>query len=59
MHKLNEISELFKNEKIKIKLLKLDFENYPRHIKSLQNYAWKIIINTKMLSQFQTELRHT
>lgn len=53
MHKLNEISELFKNEKIKIKLLKLDFENYPRHIKNLQNYAWKIIINTKMLSQFQ------
>ena len=53
MHKLNEISDLFANKKIKLKLLKFEFQNYPRHIKNLQNYAWKIIINTKMLSQFQ------
>lgn len=32
---------------------KFEFEKYPRHIKNLRNYAWKLLLIGELLSEFE------
>ena len=46
-----ELTELI-NNRIKLDFRQFDFRKFPVHVYSLGNFAWKIIINTMMLTEF-------